>query len=47
LEDVNKLIGWEREVLTEYFPKYDPDDDSETEEARRHARKKIEPMSPS
>ena len=33
-------MNWERNVLQEYFPNYEPDDDSEYEEVRRQARER-------
>lgn len=42
ISDVKDLKAWERQILVENDPKYDPDDNSEDEEqvAMKAARKK-------
>ena len=42
VEDVARLITWERNILMELSPKYDADDDSSDEEAIRIRRLRLE-----
>ncbi len=42
VDDVARLITWERNILMEFNPKYDADDDSSDEEAIKIRRLRLE-----